>query len=130
MNARGELFGLYEQWRAWTQAETEAIQQAIWNKVAQCQGEKHRLQAEILAATERWHEESRIDGGGRPEQDPQLRRVVDELILLEYKNSELVEEQRRIARRQQDETERSGRNLRQIQRAYALSREAIWESYS
>lgn len=130
MNARRELFGLYEQWRTWTRTEGEGIQQANWNAVARCQAAKHQLQAEILKATERWHEEVRFSGGTRPDQDPELRRVVDELILLEYKNSELVEEQRRTMRQQQRDAEQSGRNLRQIQRAYALSREAIWESYS
>lgn len=130
MSARNELLDLYSQWRTWTDAEADAIRAAAWPQVNRCQNAKLRLQERILSATEQWHLEARLGGARETGVDPQVRRIVDELILLELRNGELVDSARRRARQQEDELDRSRRNLRQLQRAYAPSREALWQSYS
>jgi hypothetical protein len=129
MSAHDDLLDLYEQWRTWSETEGEAIKAGAWPQVAQCQDAKLKLQSRILTATEVWQSE---DPKRRQEGtvDPQVRRVVGELILLEVRNSEWVSEQRRQANRERDQLHQSRRNLRHIQKAYAASPGARWQSYS
>ncbi len=129
MSAHDDLLGVYEQWRTWSEAEGEAIQAGAWPQVARCQDAKLKLQSRILTATEAWQSEN-PNRGQEGTVDPQVRRVVSELILLEVRNSEWVAEQRRQAHRDRDQLGQSRRNLRQIQRAYAASPRALWQSYS
>lgn len=130
MSARTDLLDLYQEWRTWTDAEAQAIRAGAWNQVNRCQDAKTRLQERILFATEQWQTEARLDRDHVREIDPQLRRVVDELILLELRNGELVEEKRREARRDRQELETSTRNLAALRRSYAPSRQALWQTYS
>jgi hypothetical protein len=130
MSARSNLLDLYGQWRTLSDEEAEAIRVAAWPQVARCQDAKQVLQTRILETTDQWHLESLIGHDDHPAMDPQVRRVVEELILLELRNTELVDEQRRNARREQQALDRSSRNLQQLQRAYAPSRESLWQSYS
>ena len=98
-------------------------------KVAQCQDAKLKLQSCILTATEVWQSENpRPDREGAV--DPEVRRVVSDLILLEVRNSEWVAERREEAERERNEIRQSRRNLRHIHRAYAPSAHALWQSYS
>ncbi|MBM3881352.1 MAG: hypothetical protein FJ387_16770 [Verrucomicrobia bacterium] len=130
MSARNDLLRLYQEWRVWSDAEADAIKTSAWPQVSRCQDAKQALQERIVSATERWVSEERVPGEPARDIDPQVRRLVDELILLEMRNGELLADQRLAARSQQQQVERSRRNLRQIQRVYAPSRQALWESYS
>ena len=129
MSAQNDLLELYQEWRAWTEAEGEAIRAAAWPQVAKCQGAKKDLQRRILTTTEQAQVEAQVSDGERRGIDPQVRRIVDELILLELRNSELVDEQRHRAEERLRDLDQRERNLRQLQRAYAPSRAGLWQSY-
>jgi hypothetical protein len=130
MSAHSRLLNLYHEWRTWTDAEAEAIRGAAWSRVAECQEAKHRLQERILLATDDWRVEARAQGERHREVDPEVRRIVDELIRLEMRNSELVDQHKRSTKRQQQELELSTTRLRRLQRAYAPNRLALWQQYS
>lgn len=130
MSTGQELFNLYSRWRGLTDDEAEGIRAGAWEQVDECQAAKLELQGQILAATDRFQAVSKATGETHSEVETQIRKVVGELILLEMRNGELIEDQKQKARRQKEELDRSSRNLKQIRRAYAPSREALWQSYS
>ena len=61
---------------------------------------------------------------------PDSAEVNAALAEVDARIGELVDGAQRRARQQQDEFDRSRRNIRQLQRAYAPSREALWQSFS
>jgi hypothetical protein len=130
MSTGQELFSLYGRWRGLTDNEAEGIRAGAWEQVDECQAAKLELQGQILAATDRFQAVSKATGEPLSEVETQIRKVVGELILLEMRNGELIEDQKQKARHQKDELDRSSRNLKQIRLAYAPSREALWQSYS
>lgn len=130
MSARLDLLELYEQWRIWTRREGEAIEQGIWAQVNLCQDAKLKLQLDIVSVTDRWHREAQAQGKPPPTGDAQLRRVLDELIRMEMHNADVLADKRKQATVERDSMEQSKSRLRGIAKAYAPSREALWQSYS
>ena len=133
MSAQAILLNLYQDWRAWTEAEREAIQSNDWRRVQVCQGAKSELQPRILRQTEAAQHECSRAGGDRAILDKKVRSLINELIYLETRNGEFIAEQRALAETEFDGLERSGRNLQKIQQRYvpeAPRAPLAWESYS
>ncbi len=130
MSARTDLLLLYDQWRRLSEAEAGAIQTATWPRVQECLEAKFLLQARILALKEVLNAEPAPEESGGGEAEPALRRVLQELIALEMRNSELLAEQRRQTEAKSLEMQQVARNLRQMHRAYAAAPPAHWDSYS
>ena len=130
MEAHTQLRALYQEWRELSEREAEAIQTAFWSKVTKCQEAKKELQRRIVSITEVMQSEIATLGLSQSVVDDEMRRIVDELILLESRNGDLLADQRERGKKEESELERSSRNLRQVHRAYAGQQTAAWQSYS
>jgi hypothetical protein len=130
MSAQSDLFQLYEEWRAWTNSEREAIESSDWNRVTECHTAKAELQQRIVRQTQLAQEESKDDQLVRASVDRRVRSVVNELIYLETRNGEFLADRRAQAQTELDALERSGRNLGRIHKQYSQGSAAAWESYS
>lgn len=130
LEAGQDLLELYQEWKRLSVAEADAIQRAAWRQVDLCQGGKYQLQTRILEAREQLITELNMLGLNRDSVEDQIRIIVDELILMETKNSELIDIQRKALQQEKDSLDRSSRNLRQVHRAYSSERTAAWSSYS
>lgn len=130
MSARHNLLNLYQTWRELTETEGEAIRLGAWTQVSQAQEDKSRLQAQIIAATERFRDELQAIHGHPGVEDTGLRGVLAELIQLEHRNGEWLATRRSQAEQEQQELASTARNLRQVHRAYASASSSAWESYS
>jgi hypothetical protein len=129
MNDSATLDELYEKWRSLTEAEGNAIRISAWAKVDWFQTEKLKLQPQIMNATAEFYE------GLNYQPDPKrveqrIRGTLRELIELERQNSETLADRKRDTQSKLDEIDCTRRNLRHLQRSYAPSREAAWQSYS
>lgn len=130
MTSREQLFALYAEWRRLTEDEGAAIQACAWQRVDECQATKSQLQEEIVQTTESLQVEAYAAGSDWTTIERELRRTVQELIVLESRNSELLTRQRRESMDQQRELNRAVRNLRQVARVYTSSATPVWQSYS
>ena len=130
MSAFQELSRLYQEWRRLSEAEGEAIRRQEWPVVEDCQGAKYKLQSVITMATELYLADLAHPGGDPADYDRQFRGIVAELIQLEERNGQWLEDQKRRAREQQEELARTTASLRQVRRAYASGKAAAWTSYS
>jgi hypothetical protein len=130
MSAQANLLQLYQDWRAWTDSEREAILASDWRKVKSCQEAKSQLQPLILKQTEQAQKECLQAGADKTALDKRIRSVINELIYLESCNGECITEQRAQAQAEFDGLQRSGRNLTRIQKHYAPGPRMAWESYS
>ena len=129
MSAQQELRRAYEQWRALTESEGQAIRAAQWSQVAVCQAEKRLLQTQIKAAgTELQRELSATTNRVAIEREFDL--IVDELLVREIENSKFLAGQRQQAEQQESQLYQACRQLRQIHQAYGTERHALWHSYS
>ena len=130
MTAREQLTGLYEEWRSLTEGEAESIRAEAWTRLAGIQHHKADLQRQIIAASEPFerelaHAQTRGDASPNP-----FKRVVQELILLETRNSEILAEKRHAAELERAALVRSSQNLRLVQRSYGNAFGSAWHSYS
>lgn len=130
MNCQETVNALYENWRALSEAEGEAINAGDWDRVNRCQDEKQHLQERIIKATESLQKEAVAQGLNPKRTERGLRPIVERLIALELRNQELLASRRQAAEAEKAALERSGRNLRQVHQAYGGTRNAAWESYS
>lgn len=121
MSASEELAQLYAQWRVLTEQEGQAIGRSAWLEVNQCQASKARLQPRIDEISKKLDPVA-LESAFRP--------VVDDLIQLERRNSDLLRQRRTLAQGEMDECNRSCRSLRQIQRSYLPRARQNWQSYS
>jgi hypothetical protein len=130
MNAREQLFSLYEQWRRLSLAEGEGIQRADWAEVARCQNVKHALQERIVFATEALKLAQASLCPSARETESAIRTVVSRLMDLEGQNSQRLTQQRIRAEGAQAEADQATHNLRHLSRAYGQPRETGWQNYS
>lgn len=108
------------QWRQATEAESAAIEQEAWDRVAACQEDKRRLRAQI---------ETGAVGASLAPGDP-LAGVVGDLLESERRNAELIARKMEQVRRQQADCQQAGRTLKGLQRAYASPATPAWQRYS
>lgn len=121
MSPELEFTALLDQWRRLTEDEGRAITSGSWTHVDNCQSAKALLQPRINEVRER------IDP---VRHESQFRPLIDDLIHLERRNQSILEEQRRIAQQQEQDLNRSDRNLRQIHKSYIPPARNLWQSYS
>ncbi len=130
MSAQVKLMSLYEDWRAWTQVEGDAILTMDWARVAQCQDAKKELQAAIARRTQDARDELRLQGADQRILDGPLRAMVNELIGLEMRNQEYLSGQRVVLEKDRLEIEEGGRRVAKIHKSYTAPASAGWEQYS
>jgi len=121
MTQADELSALYEQWRSLTEDEGAAIEASTWASVEQFQAAKARLQPRIVELSQR------LDAGTH---DRQFRKVVEELMQQERRNSVLLQRLRQTADEQMRELDKTGRHLRQLHKSYVPPARTHWQSYS
>ena len=130
MNARSQLLELYFRWKRLSETEGTAILAANWSEVSRCQNDKAALQYGIITAHELLQKElSKCEGDPRMN-DPQIRSIVIELILLEQRNGQWLDEQKEKAQQENRALTKTTKNLRAVHKAYASARSEVWHSYS
>lgn len=130
MSADRALTDLYGEWHRLTEAEGQAISQAAWIQVAECQRAKAALVPRILEATSDWQTRVPPAGPARVEAERRLRAQVAGLIELEARNQQWLSRQYEQARLNLAALDQASSHLRQLHRAYAPSRASVWQSYS
>lgn len=121
MTPADELAALYQQWRGLSEDEGEAIEAGAWSNVDQFQAAKARLQPRITEVSQR------VDVGTH---ERRFRKVVDDLMHLERRNSALLQRRRQAAEAQRQELDRASRHLRQLHKSYVPPARTHWQSYS
>ncbi len=130
MNARRNLLAAYESWEQLTQAEGAAIQRDDWSRVQECQRTKLDLQKEIIHLTEVAQAETIAAGLDPQKIERDVRRIINELIALESRNSQWLAQRRDAAELARAELDQTAHNLRRVQKSYVPRSEAVWNSYS
>jgi hypothetical protein len=126
MSAQRDLRQLYDQWRALSLLEAEAIQACDWRRLAGHQGEKERLRQTILEASNRPASRTMEDSGAKHD----LREIISKLIEMELENQRALAEQQRRLEGEHAQLQEAVNNLRQLSRAYASEAQPAWQSYS
>jgi len=121
MTPADELSALYQQWRSLSEDEGEAIEAGAWANVDQFQTAKARLQPRIVEISQRLD----VDTHER-----RFRKVVEELMQLERRNSALLQHRRHAADEQMRELDKASRHLRQLHKSYVPPACTHWQSYS
>jgi hypothetical protein len=129
MTPEAQLLQLYQQWRALTQAEAVAIQQANWARLLETQNQKKSLQERIEKA-EQTLSEGRAGCPQHAAGKDQFKETLHELILLEQQNAAALAGRQQELQLEQRQLDKSRGNLRQLQRAYSSIPSAVWQSYS
>lgn len=117
MNPEHALRDSYREWQRLAEIEGDAIRSRNWSLVADCQNALRELQPKILRQTEAAPRNA-------------CRDLVAELLELEQRNQELLEQCRQAASTQRTQLEHTRANLRRIQRSYAPAPRAAWVSFS
>ncbi len=130
MIAKQHLVAAYYSWEQLTQAEGAAIQSDDWSRVSECQHTKQGLQKKIIHLTEAAQFECVAAGLDSKQLERYLRRIINGLITLESRNSELLADRRQIAEIEKAHLDQSARNLRRVQKSYSPPADALWNSYS
>lgn len=130
MSAKQNLLNAYGSWEQFTQSEGDAIVRADWPGVSEYQKNKQELQRQIIQLTDAARAESVEAGLDTKRFETDLRQIVNRLIALENRNSELISERRQSAELQRAELDQTSRNLRRMQKSYVQPSTAVWQSYS
>lgn len=130
MSANQNLLNAYGSWEQFTQSEGAAIARADWPGVSECQKNKQELQRQIIHLTDAARAESVEAGLDTKRFETDLRQIVNRLIAMESRNSELISERRQSAELQRAELDQTSRNLRRMQKSYTQPSTAVWQSYS
>lgn len=130
MIAQKNLVEAYQTWEQLTQAEGAAIQSDDWSRVQQCQQTKQGLQRKIIHLTEAAQAECIDAGVDQKSLEREVRRIINHLISLESRNSELLAGRRDAAEAAKADLDQAAHNLRRVQKSYAPPTAALWNSYS
>jgi hypothetical protein len=131
MTTNGEqLHQVLAEWRRLTVAEGRAIREGNWEFVSECQRALSELRPKIEGLTGRTTQEVTSPPTEPPTRKISSRATVLELIELQRKNLQSVEQRRQKLSSHIEGLSRAGRNLRGLQRSYAGPAKASWSSYS
>ena len=130
MIAKKSLFDAYNSWEQLTQTEGAAIQSGDWARVAECQQAKQGLQKQIIHLTESAQAECIETGLDSKNFERDLRPIINKLISMESRNSELLAIRRQAADIEKLDLEQASNNLRRVQKSYSPATAAVWNSYS
>lgn len=120
------LLDLYQQWKSLTEQEGAAILASNWLEVRKCQEKKQKLQPQIIKISDQLKSASR---GGNLVQD-RIRECVNELILLETRNSASLAVRLQTVREKKDRLDLTSHRLRQVHKSYVPAQAAAWNQYS
>jgi hypothetical protein len=126
MDAHTELLNLYEEWKGLTEKEGAAILELNWAEVRSCQKTKQQLQPRIIRATDA----AKNAPGQGSEFQARIRHCVNELILMETRNSEALEKRLEAAENEMNSLDRTSYRLKQVQKSYTGARAPSWNQYS
>lgn len=121
MSPADELSALYQHWRSLSKDEGAAMEGGAWTSVEQFQTAKARLQPRIVELSQQ------LDAATH---ERRFRKVIEELMHLERHNSALLQGRRRNAEAQQQDLDRTSRQLRQLHKSYVPPPRTHWQSYS
>jgi len=124
-----ELWRAYGNWKRLTEQEAAAIRKSQWPEVRRAQLEKRALQSEIIHLTEQIDVQPGA-GSHQVEFQTRLRKIVNELILLETQNNLRVQHCIESAEEQRRSFEATSCRLRRIQSRYVPSCGAVWNNLS
>ena len=130
MIAKKSLFDAYDSWEQLTRAEGAAIQSGDWARVAECQQAKQTLQKQIIHLTESAQAECIETGLDSKNFERDLRPIINNLIAMENRNSELIAIRRQAADVEKLDLDQASQNLRRVQKSYSPPTAAVWNSYS
>lgn len=130
MIAQQDLIDAYAAWEQWTQREGAAIEAGNWRRVSECQQTKLDLQGRIIQLTDAVNAQCAEAGLDPKNFEPELRRIINDLIALETRNTERLSKRRRSAEAQDLELNGASRQLRQVQKSYVHRAPGAWHSYS
>jgi hypothetical protein len=130
MIAKKCLFDAYNSWEQLTQAEGAAIQSGDWSRVAECQQAKQGLQKRIIHLTESAQAECIETGLDAKIFERDLRPIINNLISMENRNSELIALRRQAADVEKLDLDQASQNLRRVHKSYSSPSSAVWNSYS
>jgi len=130
MNAEHDLTEAYQEWRGLAETEGEAINAANWILVSACQKALQQLQQRISRLAPAVREEWSKSRTSRAAKEGLLNATIRELIQLEHRNRTLLQAMKEATLVKLDQLGQAGRNLKQIQRSYAVERPAFWSSVS
>lgn len=130
MSAENHLQDAYREWRRLAETEGDAIRNRNWPLVSDCQNALQQLQLQIVRHTQQAQEEwTRLDVD-RAEKEKSFRVMVLELIEIESRNNELLDQVRQVAQTRLGQLSQASHTLRQVQRSYAPAQPTGWTSFS
>ena len=124
------LFGLLEDWRALTLAETTSIDSCDWDGLAELHSKKLELQSLIEQAETKFFNNENITPERKSTEKKRLREFAAELLGLEEKNRATLAEGMALADSQLKVSNKSIRSLRNVQQAYGGADRSFWQAYS
>jgi phage shock protein A len=117
MNPEESLRNLYREWQRLAEIEGDGIRNRNWALVSDCQKALRELQPHIVQQSK-----------AAPKNACQA--LVAELLELEQRNQQLLEQCRQAAFSQRTQLNQTRANLRRIQRSYSSAPQAGWVSFS
>jgi hypothetical protein len=130
MSAENQLQDAYREWRRLAETEGDAIRNRNWPLVSDCQNALEQLQPQIVRFTQQAQEEWTRLGADRAGQEKSFRAMVAELIEIESRNKELLDQVRHEAQSRFGQLSQASHTLRQVQRSYAPAQPTAWTSFS
>lgn len=130
MSAKRNLVDAYSTWEQLSRTEGAAIQSEDWLRVSECQRNKQGLQRQIIQLTECAQAECLESGTDPKRLERDMRQIINSLIALETRNSELLASRRQAAEVYKTDLDQAAHNLRRVQKSYTAPAEAVWNSYS
>jgi hypothetical protein len=125
MNSTAELMALLAEWRLFSEQEHAAILEEDWDRLARHQASKSRLSAQITEALTRFRAQP-VAG----QVQAQVNACGSELIALEMRNSELLQNLRHTRAAERERLNETNRNLQGVRRAYGGISGHLLQSYS
>jgi Rad3-related DNA helicase len=130
MKAESALLDAYTEWRRLAAAASYAIRSRNWAFVQECHGVIEQLQPRITQLTREaageWHQ----SGMDCPDGREKIRLAVLELNKLVESNKSMINSVRERISSEYQERQQAGRNLKRLQKSYAMVHRQTWSSFS
>lgn len=124
-----QLWDLYDEWKRLTEAEGMAILTSDWPEVRRCQSGKQQLQPAIIRLTDLAKKEM-ASITARHHFEDRIREIVNELIVLESRNSNHLKERIAHTQRERSQLDITSQRLRQVHNSYVPKSVPTWDQYS
>jgi hypothetical protein len=130
MTAESALLDAYTEWRRLVAAAGYAIHSRNWAFVQECHGVIEQLQPQITQLTREVSREWRQSGMDCPAGREKIRLAVLELIKLIECNKSMINSVRERVTSEYQQRQQAGRNLKRLQKSYAMVDRQTWSSVS